>query len=214
MVDRTLTIAEITETTERDYKVAAMVSLFFDIAHVHVWTGLGSMQLTLPTETQHTWLGVGELGSIDGILESTDRSVNGVKLTLTGIDNDMLSHALTQDYQGRDAKIWLVYFDEIWQPIGDGILIFAGQMDTLSAVDGDKKGMVTVQCESRDALLRRTSESLLTDEEQQRLWPGDLGLEFVTALQSKEIQWGVPDRNSSGSRGGGTRAPIRISRLN
>jgi hypothetical protein len=44
-----------------------------------------------------------------------------------------------------------------------------------------------------DADLERPRESLLTDEEQQRLYPGDLGLEHVaTQVPLSSLPWGVP----------------------
>lgn len=202
MTDRTVSGSVVTETEALTYHTAGFVVLEFDSDPVYVWTGTRSLTATLPTEAEHTYLGIGALGSIDGISETSNRSVNGVKLQMAGIGNDLLANALGQDYQGRVAKIWLAYLDSDEVIIADPLLLFAGQMDVMSLVDGDKVGAIEVQCESRDALLNRSSESLFTDEEQQRVYPGDLGLEFVLPLQGTTLAWGQ-ERISTGSSGGG-----------
>ena len=38
--------------------------------------------------------------------------------------------------------------------------------------------------------LEKPNESRYTSEEQKRLFSGDLGLDFVTDLQDKDINWG------------------------
>jgi len=193
MADRTLTASVTTEakTATKVKSTVGFVLLDFDTNPVFVWTGTRPRTETLPTEGSHTFLGIGDLGSIDGILESANRaSVNGIKLQMNGIANDLLSGALNQDYQGRAAKVWLVFLDANEAIIPDALLLFNGQMDVLSVVDGDTQGSIEVKCESREALLKRTSESLLTDEEQQRIFLGDKGLEFVAELQGLTLPWG------------------------
>jgi len=206
MVDRTLTAGVIAQTEAREYSTAGFVLLDFDTDPVYVWTGTKPMTATLPTETSHTYLGIGALGSIDGIMESADRSTNGVKLTMSGIDNDLLANALGQNYQGRAAKVWLAYLDAAGAIIPDPLVFFSGQMDVMNLVDGDTQGAIEMICESRDALLKRTSESLLTDEEQKRIYPNDRGLEFVMELQNKAVSWGEKGSDAAagaGAAGGG-----------
>ena len=201
MADRTLTAGVITETEATEYRTAGFVLLDFDTDPVYVWTGTRPYTTAITgelSESSHTYLGIGSLGSVDGILETADRSTNGVKFQLSGVGNDLLANALEQDYQGRDAKIWLAYLDEDELIIADPFPLFAGFMDVMSLVDGDKQGAIEVQCESLDATLKRNSESLLTDEEQQRVFPGDLGLEFVLSSQDLVLSWGEPGLSKSG----------------
>ena len=201
MVDRTVTAGVKTETEAKVASSVGFILLDFDTDPVFVWTGTYPRTETLPTEGAHTFLGIGTLGSIDGILESADRSINGIKMQMTGIANDLLANALDQNYQGRTAKIWIVHLDANEDIIPDPLLLFAGQMDVMRLADGDETGAIEVICESRDATLKRNSESLLTDEEQQRVFPGDLGLEFVMELQNKTIVWGEKGTGGGGSGG-------------
>ncbi len=190
MVDRTLSANVVTESEAGEYRTVGFVLLDFDSDPVYAWTGTRTLTIALPGEGSHAYLGIGLLGSIDGILETSDRSVNGVTLQMSGVGNDLLANALGQDYQGRDAKIWIAFLDSDEVVVVDPLLLFHGQMDVMSLVDGDGTGVIQVQCESADAILDRTSESLYTDEEQQRVYSGDLGLEFVLPLQTLVLTWG------------------------
>ncbi len=189
MVDRTLSGAVVTETTDDDYILVGFVELSYDTPF-RVWTGLGTLTATMPGGSSQSWVGVGDIGNIEGIKETIENAQNGVVMRLSGIDNALLANTLGEDYQGRDAKVWAAYLNSSFALIADPVLIWDGQMDVMTASDGDETGEITLQCEPRVAILRRKSESLLTDEEQQRLFPGDLGLEFVSELQGKEIIWG------------------------
>jgi len=203
MTDRAIASAAITESDALEYSSFGFVALNFDDDPVYVWTGTRPFTATLPTESSHSYLGIGALGSIDGILETSDGSSNGVKLQMSGIANGLLSNALGENYQGRSAKVWLVFLDSDGAIVPDPIMLFSGQMDVMNLVDGDSQGAIEILCESRDQLLKRTSESLLTDEEQQRVYPGDLGLEFVMELQNKVLAWGDKTTGEAGAGAGG-----------
>jgi hypothetical protein len=190
LVDRTVTAGVISKVESRAKKTAGFVLLDFDTDPVYVWTGTRTYaSLALPSESSHDYLGVGSLGFIDGLMESPD-TINGVTLQMAGIGNELLANALDQEYQGRTAKIWIAQLDADDVIIPNALLLFGGQMDVMTLVDGDGTGVISIQCESRDATLNKASESLYTDEEQQRVFPGDIGLSFVRELQGKTLTWG------------------------
>ncbi|MFQ5535577.1 MAG: hypothetical protein ACE5EM_12240 [Sphingomonadales bacterium] len=191
MTDRSMTAAASAETEASSIIPVLFCELMFETP-ARVWSGLGPIMAAMPGEAVQTWDGVGDLGSIDAVAETADRRENGMQLTLSGIDPDLLTSALEENYQGRSAKLWIAFLDASHQVIGEPVSVFGGIMDVMSAADGDETGALSVQCESRDVQTRRSSTSLLTDQEQQRLHPGDKGLEFVMELQSKEILWGMP----------------------
>jgi hypothetical protein len=63
-------------------------------------------------------------------------------------------------------------------------------MDTMQITDAGETSQVRIACESRLIDLQRARERRFTDEDQQELYPGDLGLEYVAGLQEREIAWG------------------------
>lgn len=53
-----------------------------------------------------TWLGLGNLGSIEPIEESNELQMNGIGLQLSGVNPALISTALGEQYQGRRVNIW------------------------------------------------------------------------------------------------------------
>ena len=201
MTDRSLTANVQTEVTSSSTVEVLFVEIMTSTP-ARMWSGLGTRTETMPGESSQIWYGMGDLGKVESIIESSDRRRNGVNLTLSGVSADLLSIMLTEAYQGDEVKIWIAYLNSSFAIINDPVLLFAGFMDTMKGVDGDSTGAIVAACESREQTLERSSRSLLTDQEQQKLFPGDLGLEFVNALQSKQITWGSANLGNSGGSGG------------
>jgi len=136
------------------------------------------------------FIGVGHLGSISGLDETTDLEAAGVTLQLSGVQSAFLYNALAEVYQGRDARIYLVFLTEAHAIIADPVLIYRGRMDTMDISLADQ-GVITVNVENRLADWQRARVSRYTDAEQQRIHPGDLGLQYVAQLAYKPLPWGV-----------------------
>ena len=80
------------------------VELAFDSGTSRIWSGYGEI-----TFGGNTYLGVGTLGSISSISETQEIAATGIRFGLSGIPSDILAVALTEPYQGRSAKIYLVH---------------------------------------------------------------------------------------------------------
>lgn len=161
-----------------------LVECDFASGFVRVWSGIGEL-----TWDGRVWQGVGSLGGISPLTESTDFSANGAKLQLSGIPSDYLSIALAEHYQGRNANIYLGLLDTAGQVIADPIKLFAAKMDTMEIMEGVETSVITLNIESRAISLKRTKERRYTHEDQQIDFPGDRGFEYVAGLQDKEIIW-------------------------
>lgn len=136
-----------------------------------------------------SWIGVGALGSIDAIQETSDMSAAGLAFNISGIATEYISVALGQKYQGRSCKVWFAPLDADHQVIADPIGSFNYHMDTMD-IEVGATATIRVTAESRLIDWERAPVSRYTNEEQQRLYPGDLGLEFVPQMAEKEIRWG------------------------
>jgi len=204
---RTLDADILTELPKANIQVALLVALDFESGFVRVWSGIG----TLSFESQ-TFNGVGHLGSIAPIQESGAAvRANAITLQLSGIPSSLLSVALGSHYQGRNAKIWLGFFTTAWVLL-DCAILFAGRMDTMQIDEGPETSTITLTAESHLADLKRPRVRRYTNEDQQQLYPGDLGFQYVESLQNAEIAWGrgsgggagtQPPQVSSGTGGGG-----------
>jgi len=101
------------------------VEMMFDSGPLRLWTGLGDLQYQ-----GNTFTGTGTLLSVSEISETAELSVRGASLSLSGIPSDILSYALTEDYQGRLCNIYFGLFDYGFLLIEDG--------DYLLDEDGNK----------------------------------------------------------------------------
>ena len=144
------------------------------------WNGDGAVE---------TFRGVGALGSISAVEEGTAVAPQSLTLTLTGIDLATIAVALGDDYQGRDCRIWEAFLDEDHAIIGAPYVLFRGRMDTQDIELGET-ATITLTVRSRLADWRRPRIRRYTNEDQQSVYPGDLGLEFVPQMVEKQLVWG------------------------
>lgn len=143
-----------------------------------------------------TYLGVGKLGAMNEVEESADTAASMMSLSLNGIDTTTLSAALTEDYRNRPATIYVAFLDASDAVIGVPAIVFRGRMDSMSVEVGDTTN-ITLQIVNRLVDWERTRNGRYTNEEQQKLYPGDKGLEFVVQAVEKEIYWGREDPQSN-----------------
>ena len=183
MSSRTLTSGVTTEIAKSAVEPVIFVSMDFT-STLYLWSGIGDK-----TWDGHTWQGTGYLGKISAIQETLDVTAKGISLELSGVPSSLISITLDEDYQGRDVIIWLGFMDNE-SIISDPVKIFSGRMDVMQINEQGETSTIIVSAESRLADLLKAREWRYTDEDQQILHPGDKGLEFVNALQTKEIVWG------------------------
>lgn len=151
---------------------------------VRVWSGIGDLGWN-----SVTWTGVGSLGSVSSIDESADIQANGVTVTLSGIPSDLISLALQDSQQGKIGKIYFGFMSN-GSVISDPVLMFEGRLDVPAIQEDGETSVIQITYESRLIDLQKPRDSLYTNEEQQLRYAGDLGFEFVPALQDAEIVWG------------------------
>ena len=84
-----------------------------------------------------TWLGVGNLGSIEPIREQAQLEAIGVSLTISGVPSDMISTALSEQYQGKQCQIWYCPLDDNTQLISTPVRIFFNDQDQQARFPGD-----------------------------------------------------------------------------
>jgi hypothetical protein len=136
------------------------------------------------------YLGVGMLGKIGAIEETTETQANGCTVELSGIPPELISLALQEKYQGRTINITVAYMDRDWRvPAGATKVLFSGRMDQMR-IELGAMASITVNATNRFADWDSARNQRYTDEEQQRRYPGDLGLQFVSRTVEQELSWG------------------------
>ena len=159
---------------------------------VRLWSGYGTL-----TYNSVGYLGMGTLGTISQVDETTDLAARGITMQLSGVPTAYISLALTEDYQGRKCSVMFGALSTTASLIASPITVFSGYMDVMSISDDGNTAAIQMTAENRLVDFRRVRELRYTDEEQQNLFTGDLGLEFVTAIQDKAIYWGNPNQTTN-----------------
>ena len=182
------------------------VELQFDGNIVRMWTGQGTLVLDDGTE----WVGLGQLLNISSIEETSEMSVKGASISLSGIPSNLLSLALSEPYQGRVAKIYFGTFllGSILQESTSFILLqdgskikletsaanfnelFSGYMDQMNIQEEAETSTIELRIENKLIDLERARVARFTSGYQKSIYPGDLGLDFIEDLQDKRISWG------------------------
>lgn len=137
----------------------------------------------------HTWLGTGELGTVETVTEHSDLQMDGIVMQLSGIPPDMLSRVLGEHYQGRAATVWFAPMNADYIVLADPAEIFQGRMDACNIAMGET-GVVNLTAESLIVDWERARVRRYTHEDQLAEYPGDKGLEFVPQMVEKTLVWG------------------------
>jgi hypothetical protein len=170
----------------------------FDGGDLLAWSGYGDI-----TFGGDTYLGVGDFGGVDKVIETADVRANGSVFTLSGIPSALLAVALTEDYQGRPCTLYLGALNlTSGAIIGTPYPILSGRMDVMGIEEGGDEGTITLTVENRLIDLFRARERRYTHEDQQIDYAGDLGLEYVAGLQEKPINWGIASAAPAAANGG------------
>lgn len=182
---RTLTAA-MTSALEAANVIPVMMTLLdFSSGYVSVHSAVGSI-----TWGVHTYVGIGTLGEIEEIEESSELQAYGVRLKLRGIPNNVISIALNESYQGRDAKIWVGALSADYALITDPVLVFSGRMDNMQIQLGPESAEVMLTAENRLIDWDRPRVRRYNDADQQAEYPGDLGFQFTEQMINKTLFWG------------------------
>jgi len=183
-VSRTLTASTVTDVTSAVVYPAMMAKLEFPGGNINLWTGVTSIVVGADT-----FVGVGELGNIGDIRETTQIKAAGVDLTLSGIDSSIIAAILLENYQGRPATIYTAFLDSDGN-YKDRITMFKGRMDVITCREDGEEAIVTVSVESVLVALERANQRRMTPEDQKAIYPTDTGFDQVPQIQDLEIVWG------------------------
>jgi len=189
-----MTADMVSEVTTAQLAPVMLTELQFDSASpTRFWNGYGDLYYN-----SATYLGIGNMGTLSPIDETTDLSARGIMMQLSGVPTALVAVALSTTYQGKPCSVMIgALSPTAGTLISSPVTVFSGRMDVMNITDDGQSAIITMSAENRLVDFRRTREIRYTDEEQQNLFSGDLGLEFVTAIQEKTIYWGNANASSA-----------------
>lgn len=177
---RTIPSALLTAITARECQPYLAFEALLDGGALRLWTGSGDK-----TIDSNTYTGAGALIGVGEMSEVIDLTAQSVTVTLSGLDSSVLTAALSENYQGRVANI---YVGE--RSVSDVMLAFSGYLDTMSPSDDGATSSLTVTIESKLADLQRPRIRRYTKESQKALYPGDTFFDWTADLADKQVPWG------------------------
>jgi hypothetical protein len=166
-------------------RLALLVEMEFTSGFLRLWSGLGTISYG-----GNDWTGAGHLFGFDTIEETRAVVANGATIYLSGIPTELVSACINDAQQGKIGRIYLAVLDANGAVDGDTVELFAGRLDVPTINDEGSNCTINITYESRMIDLTTAREFRYTHESQQVLSPGDMGFEFVTAIQDQEIVWG------------------------
>ena len=197
-MSRALTSGAVAATTATAVKPILLAELDFSSGFVRCWTGVGTLSWG-----GNSWLGTGDFGGVSAPEEAGDLRATSITFSMSGIPNALVTSVLGEHYRGRSAKLWWAFLDASNAIVADPFLIFGGRMDTVAILRGGESATVTVTAESRLVDLQRARIRRFNDQDQQQLYPGDLGFQFIAAIQNLTLVWG--QKVDTGAAGGTVR---------
>lgn len=136
----------------------------------------------------NTYTALGLLGDVEPAQESS-AGPQPLAFRLNGVPASMSAIALQENVQGKAVHLYVAIFDPADYTIADAVLEWSGTLDVMSWSDDGTTGVITVTAENAGVDLLRGVPVRYTHQDQQRLFPGDLGFEYVVAQGEKTITW-------------------------
>lgn len=187
---RGLTSNLLAEFSAKKLRPAFFVRAQFVSGWIYLWSGLGAIDWN-----GHTWTGIalpnGEmLGMISQLVEGTDLQAQGIALALGGIPASSMQQVLNECRPSFGVYIYIGAMADDGSIVPSPICAWAGRMDIPTINESGETMTVVISVETVLVDLQRPREWRYTDQDQQLFSPGDLGFQFVGALQDFQVNWG------------------------
>lgn len=170
---------------------------------------LGTIRLDLglpsPNNGMQDYIGVGQLGEIEGIDEDSDLAPDSYTLSLNGADSTLIAHARSMNHLGREGRIWLGARDLVTGAIvGTPEPLVRGEMDSMT-VQGGEEGAIILELVDERTLLQRTAGVLFSHAQQQSRHTGDGFFRQAARAAERTVFLGPGETpvNAGGGGGGG-----------
>lgn len=131
-----------------------------------------------------TYLSSRGLGAIEPITETSDE-VTGLKFTLSGVPEAVLTEALIVKYQGRLCTILLAFMDG--ETLNVDPQAWQGRLDAPEINRAQGTRTIAITAEHRMFDWKRPRRLLFNDADQRRIDPTDTFFLGVEAMEEKEI---------------------------
>lgn len=168
---------------------------------------------TAPTDFGGETYTPGTLGGIGAVREGSDMTETTIGIDFSGVDLPTLAVAASPAFINSPVSVWLLVgrggapavfradstsvtadstiltADEMGWAVWGNILLFSGFTAGAPNISYGQESRVMVQCKGKFAALDRPRTERYADQEQQRKYPGDLGMQYASTVSSREVIW-------------------------
>jgi hypothetical protein len=134
------------------------------------------------------WLGAGSMGAIEEIADSPEEQ-RSLRFTLSGVPSAMLAVALAEPVRNKVCTLWLGILDPTTHAVLDAVQAWSGTLDNMPITQTGETCTISAVGEHAGATFNRPKPLRYTDADQQRLYPGDTCLRFVTSQANHPDTW-------------------------
>lgn len=185
--------------TERGMSSQFSTALSQDnITTYHLYQGQfpsGTVYYTdLPYDTTfdgNSYSGVGSALGYDSIEEVSGLQADGIRIYFNAANASLLALLLDQNLIDRPIYVYRGLLDTSNQPVSDPLLIFEGRSDSARLSEDPDNGtmQLVLECFDENVDFERVNGRRTNHEEQQVLFPGDKGFEFIADNVDKMTVW-------------------------
>ena len=118
--------------------------------------------------------------------DSTQHS--GLRFSLPGATDTQLALAIAGDIEGAACTVHLAWVDPSTGTVEDAMQVWAGELDVAGWEDGPQ-AVIHFTAEHRASVAARPRVTRYTDNEQQRLSPGDTSLNVDPLTDASSLVW-------------------------
>lgn len=147
------------------------------------WTGVGKL-----VWNGNTFTGSGQLGTVTPISHTSDLTIQDIQFTMVGVDPTIVAE-LNDNVRNLSGQVWLACIEQ-GQVVRDPYQIVDADLDYQSFNAGDD-GTVSLSITAHTGFytLARALNETWTTEQQKVDFPGDSGLDLISALQNQDLSW-------------------------
>tara|TARA_R110000824_G_scaffold47353_3_gene134950 strand:+ start:10416 stop:10988 length:573 start_codon:yes stop_codon:yes gene_type:complete len=151
---------------------------------VYVHTYVGDIEYN-----SNTYSGVGDFGGVSSIPSGSDLKIENITLSLSGVNNSIISQAIGTDYQYKEITLYLTYMDLSTYTINVPTTIFSGYIDNIEIVSG-QTSQITLSAVNKLQALTEPNIRRYNLPDQQSRHPFDVALKYVDQLANQDMVWG------------------------
>lgn len=137
----------------------------------------------------NTYSGTGGLSAVSETEESTDDATGDARFTLTGAAAG-IAMALGENPRGVKVVSMFGFLNSGGTLIADPTIDFSGRGSHFLVDPGAEISSITLVAYDETGDQERPLEERLTDNEQQHMHSGDIGLQYVASLPNQKFTWG------------------------